>query len=217
MIEREPDLGTAAVILAIAAVMLFLGGVSKRSLVVGVLIGALGVFFLVTLEPYRVERILHHSERWNVGMVDDLGYQTTQSETAMAGGGFWGVGIGSGRAKHMLPAATTDFILATIGEETGLLGALGVLAMLGVLAWRLMHLGMRLSDRFGQLVLFGTAAWLGVQSSVNVMMANGTLPAIGIPLPLISSGGSSLIAIWGCLGICQSLVRNQTKAQGRSV
>ena len=127
----------------------------------------------------------------------------------MASGGLFGVGIGNGRAKHILPATTTDFIMATIGEEVGLVGSLFVLSIIGAIVWRLKWLASRATDRFASLVLFGTAAWIGIQACVNVMMANGFLPAIGIPLPFISSGGSSLVALWMALGLCQSVLAPQ--------
>lgn len=205
-VEREPDLGTAAVILAIAFAMVFLGGVTAKSMLALTALLGVGVAFLCMQEPYRLERIVAHGQRWSADHFDDMGYQTTQSEAAMASGGFWGVGIGSGRAKHMLPAATTDFVTATVGEEFGLVGSWAVLALIGAICFRLFQLARRAKSRFGGLVLAGTASWLGIQSCVNIMMANGTLPPIGIPLPFLSSGGSSLVALWICIGICQSAV-----------
>ncbi|HRF60274.1 MAG TPA: FtsW/RodA/SpoVE family cell cycle protein [Fimbriimonadaceae bacterium] len=206
LVEREPDLGTAAVIGAVAFILIFLGGVSRWSLVAVVIVTGIGLFAMVKQEPYRIDRITNHAQRWNPDHVDDVGYQTTQSEAAMANGGWTGVGIGAGRSKHMLPAATTDFILATTGEEFGLLGVLFVLVVLGGITFRLIVLGNRHQDKFGKLILYGTASWIGVQTCVNVMMANGYLPAIGIPLPFVSSGGSSLVALWIAIGICQSVV-----------
>ena len=97
--------------------------------------------------------------------------------------------------------------MATVGEEFGLLGSVGVLGLLGALVARLIWLANRAPTRFGMLFLGGVAAWLAVQSATNVMMANGTAPAIGIPLPFISSGGSSLIALWMAIGLCQAVMR----------
>lgn len=211
VIEREPDLGTAAIVIVIAFAMMVFGGVSWKSIVALTAVGAVGIFGMIKAEPYRIDRIVNHTQRWKPDHVDDTGYQTTQSETAMASGGVVGVGIGAGRAKHMLPAATTDFILATIGEELGLIGSLGVLGLLGWITFRLIGLARRASDPFAQLVLAGTATWIGVQTCTNMMMANGLLPAIGIPLPFISSGGSSLLALWIGVGLCQSAAAGPTK------
>lgn len=206
LIEKEPDLGTAAVLVVTGFIMFVIGGVSKESVLIASLMGIMGITFLVKKQPYRLERILNHSQRWSPEMLDDLGYQTTQSETAMAGGGLFGVGIGAGRSKHMLPAATTDFILATIAEEVGFLGACGVICLLGGITIRLVVLGQQNKNRFTQMVLYGTASWMGIQTCTNIMMANGSLPAIGIPLPFVSSGGSSLLALWIAIGICQSVL-----------
>jgi cell division protein FtsW len=206
LIEREPDLGTAAVIVFIVFAMMIFGGVSWKSILALTVLGGIGLFAMIKAEPYRMDRIVNHAQRWQPDHVDDTGYQTTQSETAMASGGWTGVGIGAGRAKHMLPAATTDFILATIGEELGLIGSLGVLGLLGWITFRLIWLSRQASNRFSQLVLAGTATWIGIQTCTNMMMANGLLPAIGIPLPFISSGGSSLIALWIGIGLCQAAV-----------
>ncbi|MBL8049506.1 MAG: FtsW/RodA/SpoVE family cell cycle protein [Chthonomonas sp.] len=221
-IELEPDLGTAAVIMAIAAGMLFVGGVSKKSLAILTLVGTIGLVGLVKSQAYRMERILNHGNRWEQKHIDDIGFQTTRAEAAMAGGGVVGAGPGAGWAKHFLPAATTDYIMATIGEEFGLIGSLFVIGLLGLLVFRFASEGHRLlskadkllssgSDptevrrlRFAGLVLLGLAFWIGIQTAVNVMMANGTLPSIGIPLPFFSSGGSSLIALWIAVGLGQS-------------
>lgn len=207
LIEKEPDLGTAAVVAATSFFMLIAGGVSKKSIMAALLIGSVGIGFMVHQEPYRLERIENHFHRWSAENVDDVGFQTVQAETGAAAGGWTGVGFGAGRTKHILPATTTDFIMATIAEETGLLGSLLVLGLIGALVYRLMWNAARAPSHFGQLFLIGVAGWTGIQASVNVMMANGFLPAIGIPLPLISSGGSSLVATWIALGVCQAVMR----------
>jgi len=114
------------------------------------------------------------------------------------------VGIGEGYAKQVLPETMTDFILATAAEETGLIGAMFLLMLLGAIVMRLLQKAMRTADRFSMLILYGVACWLGVQTCVNVMMANALLPAIGIPFPFVSYGGSSLVALWIAIGVCQS-------------
>ncbi len=204
LIEREPDLGTAAVLVAILLGMMWYAGVSRLSLGLAVAFLALGVGIVTVKQPYRMERILAHGQRWDPKHVDDIGYQTTQSEMALASGGLTGVGIGSGRAKHMMPAATTDFILATVGEEFGLVGSLMLPLVLGLLTFRLLLLSRMATNLQAKYYFGGCAIWIGVQTCVNIMMANGTLPPIGIPLPFISSGGSSLVALWLMIGLGQS-------------
>lgn len=207
LIEIEPDLGTAAVVGATAGVMVFVGGVSKKSIIACLVITVLGVGALVVKQPYRMERITSHGQRWSAENMDDATYQTVQSEVAMAGGGIVGEGLGNGRAKHVEPATTTDFIMATIAEETGLLGSWLVLAVMAGLSLRIFYLAQRAKDRFNKLVLAGIASWFGVQACVNLMMANAFMPPIGIPMPFISSGGSSLLALWLAVGLCQSMLR----------
>lgn len=206
LIELEPDLGTAFIVATTAFAMFWLGGVTRRSLLWCVTLAAVALLCILRWQPYRLDRIATHGDRWNPSNVDGTAYQTVQSELAMASGAIFGVGMGAGRAKHVMPAATTDFISATIGEEFGFLGWTFVTAVLGGLSWRLAVLARRATTRFGSLVLGGVSAWIGVQSVVNLMMANGTLPAIGIPLPFISSGGSSLVALWMAIGIAMAAV-----------
>ncbi len=206
LIEVEPDMGTGAVIAATGFAMFFPAGVSKKSMLIAVLVASIAGLGAVYKEPYRLQRFKDHTARWQSANVDDTEFQTVQSELAISSGGVMGVGLGGGRAKHVLPATTTDFIMATVGEEAGLWGSLGILALLGGLVFRLLYLAQNAPSRFGQLVLYGVGAWLGIQTCVNIMMANAFLPAIGIPLPFISSGGSSLVALWMAMGVCQSVL-----------
>ncbi len=206
LIAIEPDLGTAAVIGFVGYAMFAVGGITRKSLLVGtVVIAVLGVV-VIRMESYRLDRISNHFHRWEAHNVDGIAYQTVQSELAMASGGVIGQGIGNGRAKHVLPAATTDFVSATIAEEFGFVGWLAVTAVLGALTYRLLILARSASTKFGSMVLLGIGSWIGIQTVTNLMMANGTLPPIGIPLPFISYGGSSLLALWLGLGICQSVL-----------
>jgi cell division protein FtsW len=207
LIEGEPDLGTAAIVAVTSFVMFYLGGAKPTTLLAGALLALVGVTFMINAQPYRMERIINHAHRWDPSNVDDIGYQTVQSELAQATGGWIGVGVWEGRAKHVIPATTTDFIGATVGEEFGFTGSLLVLGLLGGLVARLLYLAKLARTKFAMLLLSGVAVWVGIQACTNVMMANGTVPAIGIPLPFISSGGSSLIALWLAMGLCQAVLR----------
>lgn len=206
MITKEPDLGTAAVIAVTAFAIFAVGGATTKSLAIAVALSFVGIIGLIKMEPYRVARFENHNSRWSDENMDSNGYQTVQSELAMASGGATGVGIGAGRAKHVLPATTTDFIMATVGEEFGLIGSLMILGVLAAIVLRLISLAGTAKTPFAKYVLCGVASWFAIQTCVNVMMANGFLPAIGIPLPFVSSGGSSLIALWIALGLCQSVL-----------
>lgn len=204
LIANEPDLGTAAILAVTAFCLCWAGGVSRKSMVLGAVVGILGIGILIYDQPYRLDRIANHVHRYEGAHLDDVGYQTVQSELAMASGGILGAGVGAGRAKHVLPAATTDFLPATIAEEFGFIGWAIVVGLLASLVIRVFRLAQKAPTKFGSLVLVGVGTWLGVQSVTNLTMANGLLPAIGIPLPFISSGGSSLIALWMALGTCQA-------------
>ena len=204
LVEMGKDLGTAAVLMAIALVMCVAGGVSWKTMGFGMILISLCVGGLLLKQPYRMERITNHYVRWDPKVVDDVGFQTTQSERGQAEGYWFGQGLADGQVKQIIPAPTTDFIMATIGEETGLVGSTVVIGLLALICGRLLVLSQRTSDRFGALILIGASGWIGIQTCTNVMMANATLPAIGIPIPFISSGGSSLMAIWLTMGVCQS-------------
>ncbi len=216
LVERSPDLDTAAVIALTAFAMLFIGRVSSKNLWTLGIAGVLALGYFAFQGGHRVQRLNNHFDRWSQANIDTIGFQTTQAEIAFASGGMTGVGLAEGRAKHTLPAPTTDFIFATIGEEFGLVGSLVVIALLGWLVWRLMSLANQSESLFGRLVLVGTAVWVGSQTCANIMMGNGTLPPMGIPLPFISGGGTSSIAIWIMLGLCQAVVANGGKPSARS-
>lgn len=204
-IEKEPDLGTAAVVAVTCWLMFVFGGITRKSAVIITVLGVMLVGFLVTKEPYRIERVHNHFARWEADRIDDVGYQTVQSEIGMANGSWLGVGPGAGRVKHMMPAATTDFAFATVAEEFGLAGVWALLGLLAYLTWRIVELGRRCVHVYARGVCYGVAVWMTVQGAVNLMMANGTLPAIGIPFPFISYGGSSLVATWIAIGLVQSV------------
>jgi cell division protein FtsW len=217
LIEKEPDMGTAAIVGVIAFVMMFVGGVSKKSLVVAMILAVIGAGILTASQPYRLERILHHGDRWNSQMMDDTGYQTVQAEIAEAQGGLIGVGPGAGRAKYVEPEPTNDFIAPTIAEEFGFLGMIVVLGVLCMLVMRLFQLSRKAPSRFGSMVLIGVGCWIGLQTVLNVMMSNATLPAIGVPLPFISSGGSSLVALWLAIGLSQAALSKVPEAATEEV
>lgn len=207
LVLLEPDLATATVIVMVSGCMLVLGKVSRGSLVTLGFLFVLASSVFVMKESYRMDRILNHADRWSSQNIEGIGYQTTQSEAAMASGGLIGVGLGEGRAKHKLPAPTTDFVMATVAEELGFFGALGVMAVMGGMVWRLMVLSRVTTNQFGKLVLGGTASWIGIQACTNIVMANGFAPPIGVPMPFVSAGGSSLLALWMAVGACQSVLR----------
>jgi len=207
LIDKEPDLGTAAVIVTVSFAIAFLGGADLRWLFIAALTLVLAGVYMVRSQPYRMERMMEHGSEWSAGNIDGPGFQQLQAQVSMAYGGLKGKGLGTGRAKLVIPAPTTDFVLATVGEETGFLGILIIYLLLAGLVLRLAQLGIASDDKFAALILFGIATWLAVQGAVNALQANDTLPSIGIPFPFLSSGGSSLSVLLLSIGVAQACLR----------
>jgi cell division protein FtsW len=201
------DLGTCLVLLAILAGMLFVAGVPARMfLLAGV--GAVGLASTMALNSSnRMGRI----QNWLAGCTDpNKCFQTIHGQYALADGGWWGVGLGASREKWMwLPEAHNDFIFAIIGEELGLPGTLVVIALFGLLAFACYRLVLRSSDFFVRVATAGVMVWILAQAVINIGSVIGLLPVIGVPLPLVSSGGSALMATLFALGMLLSFARNE--------
>jgi cell division protein FtsW len=197
----EPDFGTAVVILGTGLGMLFLGGVALWRLGVLLLPLVLGMGALAWLAPYRMSRLRSFSDPW----ADPFGsgFQLTQSLIGFGRGEVTGVGLGAGVQKlHYLPEAHTDFLLSVVAEELGLVGTLTVIALFAWLLWRGFAIARRAQlrrQRFAALVAVGVCLWLGLQAFINLGVNMGMLPTKGLTLPLMSYGGSSLLA--ACVGV----------------
>jgi len=203
----QPNLGTTIVVGSIAFAVLFVAGVPLLPLAAT---GAAGISLAGVLalgEGYRRARVTAFLDPWRDPL--DTGYQTIQSLVGIAQGGVAGVGLGASRAKWgFLPFAHTDFVFAIIAEETGLVGATVVLALVVALVWLGAVTAMRAPDPFGTLVAAGVTAWLGVQAFINIGAVIGILPITGVPLPFVSFGGSSLLAVMAGTGILLSIARH---------
>jgi cell division protein FtsW len=192
LILLEPDFGTAVSLLAVVGVMIFAAGLSYRYLVGAVLLLVPVLAVVLIQEPYRLRRLLAFLDPW----ADPLGsgFQIIQSLIAVGTGGVFGKGLMNGVQKlFYLPEPHTDFIYAVIAEETGMIGALVILACFAVIAWRGMRTSMRAPDSFGSFLAIGITMMVVLQAFVNISMVLGMLPTKGIPLPLVSAGGSSLL------------------------
>ena len=200
LVVFQHDLGTAVVIFAVTVGMLWIAGLPRRHMY-GILAGLfVGLLFAVANSPHRVERFLNFTNP--EADPDSAGFQAIHGMMALARGGFWGVGLGGSRQKWgSLPEAHTDFILAVIGEELGLLGTLVVLVLFIVLGFAGIRVAMRTRDPFVRYAASGITIWLLIQAVINIGMVLGLLPVIGIPLPLISYGGSSLMVTLTALGV----------------
>lgn len=211
----QPDFGTTAVLLMTAFGMLFLGGAplwqfaSLLALAISALVG------LVWISPYRLERITVFLDPWQYAQ--DAGYQLTLALIAFGRGEWTGVGLGNGIQKQFyLPEAHTDFVMAVIGEEFGLLGTLLVIGMFGLIVWRAYAIGARAEargDRFAAYVAYGLGLWIGMQAFINIGVNVGLLPTKGLTLPFLSYGSNSMIVC--CMAIAILLrVRYENRTAG---
>ena len=206
LVVLEPDLGTAMIITSIGVFMYFLSGSPLKHFAVLVpsLLGA--VLILALISPYRLSRLTSYlyPER------DPLGssYQMRQSLIAFGSGGLTGIGLGKSRQKYeYLPEANTDSIFAIIGEELGFIGASSVVVFYLLILWRAFAIARNAPDSFGRLIAVGIASWIGIQTSLNFSALVALVPLTGIPLPLVSYGGSSLIVLLSGIGILLNISR----------
>jgi rod shape determining protein RodA len=213
LVLRQPDLGTALVFVGILGGMLFIAGASIGWMaLLGGLVVALTPVALGQLADYQVARLLCFLDP----AADPQGacYQLIQSLNTVGSGGWLGQGLTAGQANQLdsLPVQTTDFIFTVVAEELGLVGGLILLTLFGLLLWRIAVIGWRSRDALGRLVAMGMATVLLFQVVVNIGMVIGLLPVTGIPLPLITYGGSSTVSILFGMGIVQS-VRMHTRTE----
>jgi cell division protein FtsW len=200
LIVIEPDLGSAVMVLATAAVMMFVGGLRFRYLGAAVAAGVLFVVIAILAQPYRIERI---KTFLNPGSdPQGAGFQLAQSRLAVGSGGLTGAGFGKGQQKaYYLPAPHTDFIFSVVGEEFGLLGTLTLLLVVAFIAWRGLRATWWAPNRFAFFLALGGTTLIVLQSLIHMGVCTGLLPTKGLPFPLFSYGGSSLIASFAVVGL----------------
>jgi rod shape determining protein RodA len=206
MVLAQPDLGTSLTYMPIAIMGLFLGGLRlKQALAVLLLAGLMLPVGWHVLKPYQRERLTSfmNPEADKQGS----GYQVIQSQIAVGSGGIWGKGTAQGSQTHLayLPVPQTDFIFAAFSEEHGFVGALGVLLLYFIVLMRLTQNAQTAPDRAGTFVVMGVVAVLSFHILVNVGMVVGFMPVTGIPLPLMSYGGSSVLFMFLALGIVMNI------------
>jgi rod shape determining protein RodA len=204
MVLAQPDLGTALTYMPIAIIGLFLGGVrAKQALVVLLLAGLTMPLAWHKLKPYQKERLVSFMEP--EADKQGSGYQVIQSLIAVGSGGIWGSAEGSQTHLSFLPVPQTDFIFAAFAEEHGFVGALGVLLLYFIVLMRLTQNAQTAPDRAGVFVVMGVVAVLSFHVLVNVGMVVGFMPVTGIPLPLMSYGGSSVLFMFMALGMVMNV------------
>ena len=219
LIMAQPDLGTILVYGAIFAGMVFVAGVPGRHLAVLCLLlltGTVAVLQSERLEAYQLERLLVFVD----GEADTRArYNLEQAEVAIGNGGITGKGLfqGTQNVSDLVPEQQTDFIFTVIAEETGFVGSVVVLGLFGLLLARIWRIGRLADDRFGLLVTAGVFSMLLFQVFQSVGMSTGMMPITGIPLPLISYGGSSVVATFLALGLVQSIHMRRHQARDRGM
>jgi cell division protein FtsW len=193
LLLKQPDLGTAVIIGVTALGLMFVAGTRTSYILLSVLIAApIGWKVFITGESWRMKRLLAFLYPWQYRR--DTGYQLYESLISVGSGGVWGQGLGQGHQKlFFLPEAHTDFILAVVGEELGLVGVLTVLSVFALLVWRGLRASARARDPYGCYLAFAITCLFGLQTLVNMCVVLGLLPTKGLPLPFVSYGGTALV------------------------
>lgn len=204
----QQDMATASVILVSMLGMFVVSGVENRQIwrLVGLMtVMALGFGLLA---GYRMTRIQNWIHRWDPAIINHGGFQQTRSEWAIAEGGWTGKGLAQGRIKRSLPTPTSDFVMSTVGEELGVIGVWAFIAAMGGIALRMLQLAAR-AGSLGRLVCTGAGVWIAAQTAINICMVNATIPAVGLPMPFVTYGGSSLVVLWILVGAATSVSRRE--------
>ncbi len=212
LIVLQPALSTAILVGLISFTLFFVAGADlKQVLVVGVLAGGV-VFMLMTILPHAAQRV----SDYRAALEDPFqaSYQVRQALGALAQGGLFGVGLGQGVQKFgALPLAHTDGVFAIVGEELGLVGALGVIALFGFLIWRGFRVAARARDTYGFLLATGVTVWIAYQALINLAVITSVIPFTGMVLPFLSYGGSSMLITLVGIGILLNVSRDSAGGQ----
>lgn len=206
LVLLQPDLGTTVLLALIVAALLFVEGLKLRVMLGGVLAGVAAVAVLVLAAPYRVARIRGWLYAEEYAQAE--GFQLVQSWVALGSGGVFGLGLGSSRGKwNFVPNPETDFVFAIIGEEIGLVGAIGLIVLFLTLLLLGLHTAFTAAPGYDRTLAFAITAWVVGQAFVNVGTVIGLLPVTGVTLPLVSAGGSSLLVTMVALGLLINVAR----------
>lgn len=206
LVILQGDLGTALIIGPILLSLFYAIGAPLRLFTWSTIFGLFAIFLLSIQEGYRIQRFLS----WINPSAEnqDAGWQVMHGKYALASGGWTGIGLGASKEKWgWLPAAHTDFIFAVVGEEIGLVGTVIVLIFIGTIAFVALSLARKTNDLFTKLIATSVAAWIVVQSIINIGAVLGLLPVTGVPLPLVSYGGSSLVFTMSAIGVLMAVLR----------
>ncbi|MEN8040804.1 MAG: rod shape-determining protein RodA [Actinomycetota bacterium] len=207
LIFLQPDLGTMLVFAFVALAMLFVGGATMRQLgflFMATIVGTVGLFQLDKIRAYQIERLTAFVDPDNSSL--DLIYNQVQSEIAIGSGGLFGKGLfgGSQTALGFVPVQSSDFIFTAVGEQFGFVGSVIVIALFGVLLFRLLMISSSARSRFASLVSVGIAAMFAFHIFINIGMTIRIMPITGLPLPFMSAGGTAFVALSAALGMAHS-------------
>lgn len=206
LIILEPNMSVTMCVGLLTLVMLFVSGVKLRYILIVLIPAALAVPVLILIEPYRLQRLYAFLDPWQSPQGE--GYQLIQSLYALGNGGWFGTGLFNSVQKYRyLPFAESDFILSVIGEEFGFVGIVILFLLFGLLIFAGIRTASRCKDLFGFLMASGITAVLAIQVILNALVVSGSIPPTGLPLPLISSGNTSLIITMAAMGVLYNISR----------
>jgi cell division protein FtsW len=198
LIVVEPDLGTTLVVAFAVGGLLLAAGVPPRNLAILAGIALICVLVLILAQPYQRVRLTAFLHPWS----SSAGYQSVQGQIAIGSGGLFGAGIGQGVQKAFyLPEAQTDFILAVIGEELGVLGIFGLVCLYAMIAWSGLRIARRATDRYAKLLAAGLTTLIVTQAALNIFVVLGLAPLTGVPLPFISYAPTNLCIVLASVGL----------------
>ncbi|HEX5219366.1 MAG TPA: putative lipid II flippase FtsW [Verrucomicrobiae bacterium] len=216
LIFVEPDRGTTVLLAAVAGTMLLVAGVQWRYIVPTIVLAMVGLAFSLWHDPVRRGRILS----WLApeATKQGVGYQADQAMIALGSGGWFGLGLGNGRQKlGFVPEHHTDFILSIIGEELGLMATVGVIIGFVLIVICGVYIATHARDTFGTMLATGITFLIGLQAFINIGVVTSALPNKGLALPFISYGGSSLLAMLGCIGLLLSVARQAREGEVKTI
>lgn len=210
LVILEPNMSITMCIGILMLALVFLSGANLKTFAVVLVPCALAVPVLIIAEPYRLERLSAFLDPWSSPL--DEGYQLIQSLYAIGNGGLFGVGLFNSTQKYrFLPFAESDFILSVMSEELGFLGILIFFGACAFIIWRGLRIACRCKEPFGYLLAAGFTLVYGIQVVINALVVSGTIPPTGLPLPLISSGNTSLIITMASMGVLFNISRGQKR------
>ncbi len=206
----EPSMSVTMCLACVTFLMLVIGGMSKKHTLMFSCVGVAAIPLLILAEPYRLKRLFAFLDPWATPQGE--GFQLIQSLYSLGNGGWFGVGLFNSRQKFLfLPFAESDFIFSIIGEELGFLGCLLIMGLFFALVFCLFKIGLNAKDRFGCLLACGVGIVIAVQTLLNIAVVSGSIPPTGLPLPFISSGGTSVAVFMAGVGVALSVSRHSRR------